>query len=406
MKLSYKTYYILFFILYALAHIVFYKMGILSSESQDYTAPVESLINNGSFLDETGFLWNKTPPLFPLWLYIQYQIAVFTGIPQILLTSLFSIVITLFSGHFIYKIVRLVFSENERMARLAMLLFLSCPFIIYATYKPLSLVPFCVLLYASLYYLLKYLFYDKDYKQLIISSVLLGLALLTRPIGILIPLIYALVCIIYLFKHKKRAFVSIAIIASVIALTIAPWTAYNYAKSNQFVLLSSHGVNSIKDGFNLSNKFYREKIEVSEDVSMISNSFYEQREEVQNLGDVLTFLGKKWEEDKGALLNFYLFKAQRVWYGLDSQNSKKERYIKIISILYIILFITGSVLIFRQKNKQYSWLLISILLITFYFWGMAIVVVPLLRYMLPSIGLFMISIAFLGDAYLPKRLRV
>ena len=406
MKLAYRTYHLLFFAIYVIAHLVFYKLGILSSESQDYAAPVQSLLNNGSLVDETGFLWNKTPPVFPLWLYLQYQIAAFTGIPQIVITSLCSIILTLVSGHFIYKIARLIFPEKERLARIALILFLSCPFIIYATYKPLSLVPFCALLYASLYYFWRFLFEKTYYKDLIISSVLIALALLTRPIGILLPLIYALICVIYLFKDKERAFVSPIVSLVIIALTIAPWTAYNVIKTNQFVLLSSHGVNSIKDGFNLSNKFYREKIPVSEDVAKISNSFYAQRDDVHNLGDVLSFLDEQWKEDKGAVINFYLYKAQRVWYGLDSQNSKKERVIKIISILYILLFIWGSVLLFKQKNRSYTWFLIMLLLITFYFWGMATLVVPLLRYMLPAMGLLMLSVAFAAEQYLPKRFRL
>lgn len=406
MKMSYRTYYLIFFILYGIAHIVFYKLGILSSESQDYTAPVQSLINNGSFLDETGFFWNKTPPVFPIWLYFQYQLAAFTGIPQMIITSLCSIVLTLFSGHLIHSISLVIFPEKERLARIAMCLFLACPFIIYATYKPLSLVPFCVFLYASLLYFFRFLYRNTTYKELIISSFLLALALLTRPIGILIPLIYAFVCIVYLFKNKKKAAISAIISLAVTALTIAPWSVYNYVKSNQFVVLSSHGVNSIIDGFNLSNKFYREKIPVSEDVAMISNSFYKQREEVHSLSDVLTFLKEKWKEDKGAVLNFYAYKAQRVWYGLDSQNSKKERVIKIVSIVYILFFVVGSIVLFRQKQRHYSWWLITVFLITFYFWGMALLVVPLLRYMLPSMGLFMISIAFVCDYYVPKRGRL
>ena len=149
---------------------------------------------------------------------------------------------------------------------------------------------------------------------------------------------------------------------------------------------------SIKDGHKLYHKDYREKHVVSEDVKFIVDDFYKKRETLNTLPDIINFLKDKFKEDKWAVINFYLYKAKRVWFGLDSQNIKKERVIKIFSFLYIVLFMIAMYKVFKKNNRDQIILLSIIILVTFTFWGMAILVVPLLRYVLLSYGLFTLLI--------------
>ena len=393
-----------FLLIYLFAHLLFFKLGILKSFNTDYTEPVLMLLEgNLSFINQYGELWNRGPFLYPLILAFQLKTALVFNINALYITSLFSIGTILFSGFILYKIARLFFSENYRHAQLTLVLYLSIPFNIYSSSMPLSETPFGVFVLLSIYYLLKgFLNFNKS-KYFLLSGVTLGLALLIRPIGILLPIVYLLIIFYFFFReYKRKAVYRMLFFAFAVFLTILPWSIYNYIKTDKIILLSSNGVGSIKDGHKLYHKNYREKHEVSEHVKFIVDDFYKKRETLNTLPDIIDFLKDKFKEDKWAVINFYLYKAKRVWFGLDSQNIKKERVIKIFSFLYIVLFMIAMYKVFKKNNREQIILLSIIILVTFTFWGMAILVVPLLRYVLLSYGLFTLLIPIILEKSIKK----
>jgi 4-amino-4-deoxy-L-arabinose transferase-like glycosyltransferase len=391
--------FLIFICAYILAHLFFFNLGILKSFNTDYREPINMILEgNLTFINEHGELWNRGPFLYPLILALQLKIAAILNVNALIITSSFSITAILFSGYILYKIARLYFSKDYKHAQLTLILYLSIPFNIYSSSMPLSEIPFAVFILLSIYYLLKGFLYFKNLKYFVLSGIALGLALLVRPIGILLPIVYSLIIFSSLFREYKKIIIyRIFFFLLSVFLTILPWSTYNYIKTDKIILLSSNGVASIKDGLKLYHKDYREKQKVSDDVKFVVDDFYKKRKSMNTLPDIVEFLKDKFKEDKWAVLNFYIYKAKRVWFGLDSQSVKKERIIKIIGFLYIILFMIASYKIFKRKIRSELILLSVILFITLTFWGMAILVVPLLRYVLLSYGLFTLLIPIIFD---------
>ena len=386
-----------FFGVYILSHLIFFKLDILKSFNTDYREPVFMLLDgNFTFINDNGKLWNRGPFLYPVILAIQLKAASLLNLNAYYITSMFSIISVLFSGYIIYKIARLIFVNDYKHAQLTLILYLSIPFNIYSSSMPLSEIPFGIFVLLSIYYLLKGCLYFDKIKFIFFSGIALGLALLIRPIGVLLPIIFIGIIFFFFFKeYRKKTILKTAYFLLAVFLTILPWSIYNYKKTNKIVLLSSNGVASIKDGLKLYHKNYREKHEVSDNVKFVVDDFFNKRKSMNSLGDIKTFLKNKFKEDKWAVINFYIYKAKRVWYGLDSQNIKKEKIIKIVGLGYIILFIFSSFKILKKNIKKEKILLALVISITLIFWFMAVLVVPLLRYVLLSYGLFTLLIPIL-----------
>ncbi len=379
---------------YVVAQLLFSTYGILDDRNNDYHEAVVCLLEHGSFETPYGRIFTRTPPLFPLMLAALYKLSDSLHIPRVVLTSTFSITITLCNALWVYKITSL-FTQSKKHRLLAYGMFVFFPFIIYATYKPLSLVPFSFFLYGSLFFFFRGLVKDNLVKNMIWASIFLGLSLLIRPIGILLPVVYIMLVSYFFFIGKRiprnNMVAMLLVIPCFTFLTIAPWTIHNYIKTDRVVLLSSHGLATLRDGFSFNNKKWKEQIPLPEEVSYISDTFFSKRDEMKTTGQVFDFILEEFKKDPWNVIVFYAYKAKRVWYGLDSQNSKKEAVILPLSLSVIVLMLAG---MYRSLSLsvELRFLSIALLVLTLYFWSMSLMVVPLLRYMIPVYGLFFIVI--------------
>ena len=248
-KKKVKLIFLFFSLIYIFTHLLFFKLGVLKSFNTDYTEPVLMILEgNFSFINQQGEIWNRGPFLYPLILAFQLKLASILNINTLFITSLFSIGAIMLSGFVLYKIARLFFFENYKHAQLTLILYLSIPFNIYSSSMPLSEAPFGVFILLSIYFLLKGLLDFSKLKYFILSGITLGLALLIRPIGILLPIIYLLIIFYFFFReYKKAAIYRMFFFFLAVFLTILPWSAYNYIKTDKIILLSSNGVASIKE---------------------------------------------------------------------------------------------------------------------------------------------------------------
>jgi 4-amino-4-deoxy-L-arabinose transferase-like glycosyltransferase len=94
---------------------------------------------------------------------------------------------------------------------------------------------FSTLLIVSVYYFVLYLQEDR-YKHLIISSILIGLAMLCRPIGIFIPLVLGIFLIFHHRKKLVKAVQHVLIFGLVIVCTISPWLIRNKIQFDGYFL--------------------------------------------------------------------------------------------------------------------------------------------------------------------------
>jgi hypothetical protein len=94
------------------------------------------------------------------------------------------------------------------------------------------------------------------------------------------------------------------------------------------------------------------------------------------------------------IAKFYAIKAARAWYGTDS--GRFETSIMMLQIPYLLLIVLGSIAAWRRGGIAKRWA-IGAWLIVLYFWGMTIIALSIVRYMVPVMGiLFVLPAAILA----------
>jgi uncharacterized membrane protein YhaH (DUF805 family) len=73
-----------------------------------------------------------------------------------------------------------------------------------------------------------------------------------------------------------------------------------------------------------------------------------------------------------------------------------ERPVAIVQFLYLLLIVPGICMAWRRFPEKRFWYLM-LLVILLYFWSMTVVVLSILRYMVPAIGLLLIFAAVSVD---------
>jgi hypothetical protein len=82
-------------------------------------------------------------------------------------------------------------------------------------------------------------------------------------------------------------------------------------------------------------------------------------------------------------------KLARSWYATDS--NRFESLILLIQIPYFLVILLGTWCAWKRDNRARQ-LTICVWMIALYFWGMTFLVVPLLRYMVPVMGLLFLLV--------------
>jgi hypothetical protein len=80
-------------------------------------------------------------------------------------------------------------------------------------------------------------------------------------------------------------------------------------------------------------------------------------------------------------------KLVRAWYGTDSQ--RMERYILLIQAVYLALLGWAAWMAWWKGGEKRR-LAIIVLAVVATFWAMSVLALPLVRYMVPAIGLLFV----------------
>jgi hypothetical protein len=109
----------------------------------------------------------------------------------------------------------------------------------------------------------------------------------------------------------------------------------------------------------------------------------------ESLAGVTSVIRDKLRDNPIGVLKLYLVKAKRGWYATDS--GRYETAIMAIQAVYFVLIICGGVGAWWMGGKPRE-LAISAAALVLYFWLMTTLVLSILRYMVPVIGLCMILV--------------
>jgi len=267
-------------------------------------------------------------------------------------------------------------------------LWMTYPFMLWLTKQPNSEIPFVVFFYAGMY-----LFWYavsrnvRTWPFYVSAGSLIGCSMLIRPIaiGVIWAMVIALWVCCHTLSSRLRLYLSVVLMFGCGAV-VAPWEVSLSVVSGTIVPLSMNGPSSIRDGltFAVHAKSYRQPVQVSEDVFDLIHTFLDQDGEPKSLGDMRTAFIEALRTRPLALTELFVIKAARSWYGTDS--GRLETPTILVQVIYLTLALLGGVAAWKRGGMARRWA-IGVGLVVLYFWGMTILVISILRYMTPIMGL-------------------
>jgi hypothetical protein len=170
-----------------------------------------------------------------------------------------------------------------------------------------------------------------------------------------------------------------------------PWEAWVYSEIGEVVPVSTVGASSMRDGltFAVAHKDYRQALSLPDDVSALMQNAAMQKDQLQSTKDIALFLADEIRVRPQAVLGLLAIKAVRSWYGTDSQRFEILSF--VIQSLYLG-FASAGVCLAWQKRKTTRPLIMLLGVVVLYFWAVTIMVLSILRYMIPAMGLLFIAI--------------
>lgn len=369
------------------------------NQSSDYSnayEPVARAIAAGrGIVTPEGELATRYPPGFSLVLAGVFRLGDALGVSDETMLLAFRLLCAGLSAVLVYALARLVWSPG--LALLPALAWLSYPFFLWLTKQPNSEVPFVPVLYGALY-----LFWlavarratgPRAWALYLLAGGLVGAAMLIRPAALGLSVVLAAVLFLCAGREVSRRarlrYGGLVLIGSL--LVVLPWEAAVYARTGEIIPLSSGGAMTIHDGltFLAVPKEYRREVAIPEDVAALGWAIHERRRETDTTGGVLRVVAEEAQRAPAAFGKLLLLKGARSWYGIDSRIL--EIPTMALQVVYLALIVWGGLFARRQGGLLWrmtagNWLIVL------YFWGMTLLVVPLLRYMVPVMGLLLIAL--------------
>ncbi len=374
------------------------------SDYPGYYEPLARSLIQGHGLNVNGEPATAYPPVYSLVLAGVFQLSHWFhvsddfGLDALAISSMGLISILIFS------IARTLWGELT--AIISSFVWLTYPCALWLTKQPNTELPFMVVFYAGFVLFWHALLRERVLWYLYFGAgVLFGAAMLIRPIAIGIGFVFAVA--ILLIRRGTPMRLRLALMAALLLgnfITILPWEAYAYQKTGRIVMLGTVGVNGIRDGltFAVDSKDYRKDFDVSPDVASVMNEINSRVREVLTLRDVVTVVSSEFQAHPVAMSKLYLLKITRSWYGTDS--GRNEWLILLIQIPYLLLSVWGALTVWRRGGIDRG-LVITVLLMVAYFWGMTVLALSILRYMGPVTGLLFLLVAGGVSPFKPTPLR-
>jgi len=210
-----------------------FEKRILFFENEDahsYLNLAKSLVAGEGFSRDGNPSAYRTP-MYPLFLSLFY----FLHLPMPWALLIAQNLIASFSGVLLYKLGRMLFSE--RVGQLAGYIYVLEPYMLMTANLATTETFFNSIIILFAYFFVKFLQNGQVNKNVIYSGVCLGLAALTRPVALYLPIIPVIVSCVYLCiqqKKWKQFFKVSAVIIGVFLCILAPWSARQYWHFGRF----------------------------------------------------------------------------------------------------------------------------------------------------------------------------
>jgi len=256
-------------IIFILALVVrsFYVLSVsqppLVTDAKDYDTLGIMLSQGKGYINSEGEPTAYRPPIYPLFLGVIYS----TAGHNLLWVRLIQAVMGAASCVLVYLITVVIF--NEMRAILSGFLCCFYPPLIVNTSQILTETLFIFFLLLGILCIIS----KSNFMNLLLSGLIFGLALLTRPFLIFfLPFLFAWI----VFNKKYKARKAVAVLVAGVLIVLLPWTLRNYYKLNSFVpfanvggltLYNSYVVPQKGFGFNSLEGVGGEYYEITEETS-------------------------------------------------------------------------------------------------------------------------------------------
>ena len=366
-------------------------------EGGDYLAsyePVaENILQGKGIVDAQGRIATLYPPGYPLILAMIFVAADVTGTHHVTLVRIVNVITMAASALLVFLMAELMFST--RVGIISTVLWMSYPFNLWLISQPNSEVPFILLAYLGIW-VFAFAIARGCFPLTPVVGVTLALAALVRPIGLFLCLVLALVL---LFRRavptlRRLSYALVLLIGFLGA--IAPWEIHVLSSTGQLIPLSANGPASVLDGltFGLTPGPEGDRVSVPEDVTHLMERIQARGRTLVATGAILNYLAQEAKRNPAPVAKLLALKVARSWYGTAAKWQEDKTL--AIQVVYLALILGGIGIALSIYRDRIFWvvLLVSVL---FYFWGMTVLVLPILRYMVPALGLTIIFAAVTVD---------
>jgi 4-amino-4-deoxy-L-arabinose transferase-like glycosyltransferase len=369
-------------------------------EPTDYVSfyePVARAVLEGrGFVDENGSPALRYPPGYPLVVAGVLGTAHLLDISEHAAISTFTLLCFGSTSVLIWALAGGLWGARPALAAAAG--WTTYPFALWLTKQPNSEMPFMVLFYAALFVFERALTGKRSWLAFLTVGLLIGGAMLIRPIAI--GLGFVLGGLLWLAMRNvawSRRLLVVAALLGGNAIAVAPWEAWVYGRTGRIITLGTVGVSSMRDGltFGVDMKGFRYGTAVPEDVGEVMQAILAQRDRLTSIGAIVSALHEQWLTRPVAVVKLYSLKLARSWYGTDSRRF--ELPILLVQVVYLGLLVASTWLAYERGGlpKRAAG---GVWLVFFYFVGMNLLGLTLLRYMIPAIGLaFILTPAWISE---------
>lgn len=376
--------------------ILFWKIlpeGFVINENSDYVAVYEpvawNILEGSGYVNMQGEPAIHVTPGYPFLLAGIFKIATVFRLNEESLLSIFTLVSMSLASVFIFFLAKNVWGIFP--ALVSTLSWMTYPFAMWLTKQPNSEIPFLAFFYGGFYAFWYGLTRKSPYFIYFLSGVLIGIAMLIRPIAIGAVLVMGVI-LWFELAGTKKAFSRLCLIAVMLLgnfVALLPWEIWLYNKTGRILPLRSTSFLHDSLTFAVASKGYRQGVKVPEDVEELMLRMTKHKRELRSWSGVIPIIVEELRIRPLAVAKLFGIKAIRSWYGTDT--NRFEQQILLIQIPYLVLILSGSRAAWRQGGVPKS-LTIAVWLITFYFWSMTILALSILRYMVPALGLLFATI--------------
>jgi hypothetical protein len=382
------------FITSVLVTILFWTIlpsSFVINENSDYTAfyePVARNILNGSgFVSRDGSPAIRVAPGYPVLLAATFKIAHLLEVPEQTILSIFTLFSMGLASVFIFMLAQSVWGLFPGLV--SAVVWITYPLALWLTKQTNSEIPFLPVFYGGFYLFWYALCHKSHWSIYFLSGLIIGFAMLVRPIAIWAVLVMGTILWLVVSKIKssfKLCLIMIMLLGNLVA--IFPWEMWLYTRTGKVVPLRKA---SLKDSltFAVNPKGYRRGVKVPQDVEVLMRSVMGRKHELRSPKGILSIMVEQLRTRPLAVVKLLAIKAVRSWYGTDS--NRFENQILMLQIPYLVLILWGSRAAWKQGGIAKE-LAISVWLMTLYFWAMTIVAFSIVRYMVPAVGLLFVLV--------------